>query len=257
MATAAKQLTVSQPVISKGIAELEGLLGVRLFDRSSRGVEPTRYGRALLKRSVAIFDDLKSSVEEIKYLADPSAGHIQVGSTEGMLAGFGAAVMERLTQRYPGISLHVIQSDSETLINRELAERRIDLALVPLLRRWPEKDFDETILFDERQHIVVSMKSRWARQRKVKLSQLMNERWCLAPSAVGSLVEEAFAAEGLAMPRIAVSTVSAHLIMRLIETGHFVGHVNGTLLHFYADRFAIRSCQSIFRFKHIQLQLFR
>lgn len=240
MARAAKKLAISQPVVSKGIAELEGVLGVRLFDRTPQGVEATRYGRALLKRSIAIFDDLKSSVEEIKYLADPSAGHVRVGSTEGMLAGFGAAVIEILAKQYPGISVHVIQSDSETLINRELAERRIDLALVPLLRRWSGKEFDETILFHERQHVLVSVKSRWARERKVTLSQLVNERWCLAPSPVGSLLANAFAAQGLPMPRIAVSTASPHLIMRLIESGSFVGHVNGTLLHYYANRFAIK-----------------
>lgn len=68
-------------------------MGVRLFDRSAQGVEPTRYGRALLKRSIAIFDDLKSSVDEIKFLADPTGGELRVGGTEAMLAGFGRAVM--------------------------------------------------------------------------------------------------------------------------------------------------------------------
>ena len=144
MAKAAKQLAVSQPVISKGVAELEQTLGVRLFDRSSRGVEPTRYGQALLKRSIAIFDDLKSSMEEIKSLADPTVGELRIGGTEAMLAGFGAAVMARLVKNHPRISVRVVQADSETLVNRELAERRIDLALVPLLRRWSEKEFEET-----------------------------------------------------------------------------------------------------------------
>ena len=50
-------LTVSQPVVSKAIADLEHALGVRLLDRSRRGVEPTPYGRALIKRGVAIFDE--------------------------------------------------------------------------------------------------------------------------------------------------------------------------------------------------------
>ncbi len=71
MAKAAKHLTISQPVVSKVIADLEDVLGVRLFDRSPQGVEPTAYGHALLKRSIAIFDDLRTGVDELKFLADP------------------------------------------------------------------------------------------------------------------------------------------------------------------------------------------
>src|ERR1041385_8103216 len=71
MGEAAKQLAVSQPVVSKTIADLEHLLGVRLFDRSPQGVEPTLYCRALLKRSVGILDDVEAAVEEIRFLADP------------------------------------------------------------------------------------------------------------------------------------------------------------------------------------------
>src|SRR5258708_19092052 len=58
MGKAAARLAVSQPVVSKAIADLEHALGVRLLDRSRRGVEPTPYGRALTKRGVAIFDEM-------------------------------------------------------------------------------------------------------------------------------------------------------------------------------------------------------
>ena len=54
MAKAAEHLAISQPVVSKTIAELERVVGVRLLDRGPHGVEPTIFGRALLKRSVAI-----------------------------------------------------------------------------------------------------------------------------------------------------------------------------------------------------------
>jgi hypothetical protein len=46
MAKAAVSLSVSQPAISNAIADMEAILGVRLLDRTTHGVEPTIYGKA-------------------------------------------------------------------------------------------------------------------------------------------------------------------------------------------------------------------
>lgn len=74
MAKAEPLLSVSQPVISKVIADMEHMLGVRLLDRSPRGVEPTIYGRRLIASSYGIFDELRQCVVEIDHLSDPAAG---------------------------------------------------------------------------------------------------------------------------------------------------------------------------------------
>jgi DNA-binding transcriptional LysR family regulator len=68
MAKAAAELGVSQPTVSEVIADLEHTYAVRLFDRSPRGVAPTIYGDALLKRSIAAFDELKQSGRDIEFL---------------------------------------------------------------------------------------------------------------------------------------------------------------------------------------------
>src|SRR5882757_5462976 len=76
MAKAAVQLGVSQPAVSKVVADLEHALGVRLLDRNRRGVEPTIYGQALLKRGLVAFDELKQSVRDIEFLADSTQGEV-------------------------------------------------------------------------------------------------------------------------------------------------------------------------------------
>lgn len=245
MQKAAKHIAISQPVVSKVVADLEDVLGVRLFDRSPRGVEPTLYGRALLRRSIAMFDDLRTSVDEIKFLADPTAGELRVGSTEPLLAGLGMAVIERLWRQHPRINLRVVEADSATLLNRDLPERRIELALVPLLtdsisEGSISKDLAATILFQDHMRLVVGANSRWARRRNVELAELIDEPWCVAPSSVGSLIADAFRANGLKMPRIALTTTTAHLVFQLLESGRFIGHFGDGLLHFYASRFALK-----------------
>jgi len=70
MGKAAKHLNTSQPAVSKAVVELEDALGVRLVDRSQRGVVPTPYGLALAKRSVAVFNDLRQGVQDIDFRSD-------------------------------------------------------------------------------------------------------------------------------------------------------------------------------------------
>jgi DNA-binding transcriptional LysR family regulator len=240
MAKAAKRLTISQPVVSKVIADLEGVLGVQLFDRSPQGVEPTPYGYALLKRSIAIFDDLRTSVEEIKFLADPTSGELRIGSTEPLLAGFGAAVMERLWREHPRINFRVVDANSATLLARELPDRRVELAIVPLAGSFASEELEATILFRDNLRVVVGTKSRWALRRRVTLADLTDEPWCVASSAIGSLIAEAFRASGLRLPRIALTATTAHLLFRILESGRFVGHFGDGLLQFYAERFTLK-----------------
>jgi hypothetical protein len=73
MGKAARLLATSQPAVSRSIGELEHALGVRLLDLSARGIEPTPYGRALLKRGTAVFDELQQSIKDIRFPVQLSA----------------------------------------------------------------------------------------------------------------------------------------------------------------------------------------
>jgi DNA-binding transcriptional LysR family regulator len=240
MAKAAKHLAISQPVVSKAVADLEFVLGVSLFDRSPHGVEPTAYGRALLRRGIAIFDDLQTGVDEIRFMADPTTGELRIGTTEPLLAGLGLRVMEQLWGKHPKINFHFVEADSSTLLNREVPERRVELALVPLLSASLHAELDATILFHDHLRVVVGAKSPWAQRREVTLAELTGESWCLAPSPIGSLVAGAFPASGLPKPRVAVTATTTHLLFQLLESGRFIGHFGDSLLQFHEKRFALK-----------------
>src|SRR6185503_20781519 len=68
MVKAATHLAMSQSSVSEAIANLEDALRVRLLDRSSKGIEPTIYAKALLKREHAVFDELKQGIKDIAFL---------------------------------------------------------------------------------------------------------------------------------------------------------------------------------------------
>jgi DNA-binding transcriptional LysR family regulator len=94
MAKAAVALRISQPSISIQIGDLEHALGVRLFDRTPRGVELTSYGEALLRRGQAAFDELKQGIRDIDFLADPTAGEVRLGCSEPIRPGLLPPIVE-------------------------------------------------------------------------------------------------------------------------------------------------------------------
>src|SRR5262249_59222332 len=126
MGKAAAHLALSEPAVSKAIAGMELTLGVSLLDRTARGVEPTLFGRALIKWAAAAFDDLRQGVREIELLNDPDAGEVRVGSHEVMSAALLPAVIDRLSRRYPRLVFSVNQAATIPALYGDLRDRRVD-----------------------------------------------------------------------------------------------------------------------------------
>jgi len=241
MGKAAADLAISQPAISKAIADLEHTLKVRLFDRTPAGVEPTRYGCALLKWGNAVFDDLRQSVREIEYLSDPTGGELRLGCTEPMASGFVPAVVDRLARQYPKMAFHVTQGDPATLQERELRSRNIELAVGRIPEPYPAEGINAEVLFQEPMFVATAQSSKWVRRRIVALRELMDASWSLPPAgSVGhSTMTKAFRAAGLEMPRLTVITYSLHFHYALMATGRYLGLIPGSMLHFNTKRLGL------------------
>jgi DNA-binding transcriptional LysR family regulator len=116
MAKAGAQLGMSQSAVSQAIAAIEHALRVPLLDRTSKGVTPTIYGSALLRRGSAAFDELRLGVQEIETLADPASGDVRIAAAESS-AAILPPVIERLAQRYPRIKLVVLDAPGGGLMD--------------------------------------------------------------------------------------------------------------------------------------------
>jgi DNA-binding transcriptional LysR family regulator len=87
MAKAARHLSTTQSVVSDAVANLETALGVRLLDRSAKGVETTIYAKALLNRSNVVFDELREGVKDIETLAGSTTGEVRIACPEFLAGG--------------------------------------------------------------------------------------------------------------------------------------------------------------------------
>ncbi len=223
MNKAAVALNMSQPAVSRSIAELEHAVGVKLLDRNARGVEPNAYGRALLDGGTAVFDDLRQAVKNIEFLADPTAGEVRIGSISPVAASFVTAAIDRLSRRHPRITFHLVTTQTERL-HRELSERNVDLLVAQRFGPLADEQLGFEKLYDDPYVVVAGAQNPWARRRRIKLAELMSEPWALPPpeSALGSLIMEAFRASGLDYPRPTVHVFAAEGRISLLETGRFL-----------------------------------
>jgi len=242
MAKAASHLAMSQPAVSESIANLEDALSVRLLDRSTRGIAPTLYAHALLKRGHVVFDELRQGMRDIEFLANPTVGEVRVACGDTLAAGLLPAVIDRLSRRHPRIVVRVIQANAETLDFRELRERRVDLALARTSRSFAEDDLDVEILFDDPHRVVAGARSPWARRRKIALAELVNEPWLFASNQViRELITEAFKARGLEVPQERVSASSILLRNHLLATGRFLTVLPDSVVRYNAKQWSLKA----------------
>jgi DNA-binding transcriptional LysR family regulator len=243
MAKAADSLAISRPVVSKTIAGLEHTLGVPLFDRSPQGVDPTLYGRALLKRSVAIFDDLRQSVKEIEFLADPTSGELQLACSD-FASGAVSVAIGRLSRQYPRITFDVTSAGDGATLLRELRSRHIEL-FVALLEESPSKeDCNTEILYNDDPLIVVAdAQHPLVRRRSIELAELVNEAWAMPPAntAAGAYVRDAFQKKGLAVPNAIVSTYSHVVRHNLVATARFITVLPKSMFEVMAKGLSIKA----------------
>jgi DNA-binding transcriptional LysR family regulator len=241
MRKAAALLNTTQSAVSRSIADLEQTIGARLLDRNSQGIEPTRYGRALLKRGVAVFDELKQGVRDIEFLSNPEAGELLIGSGSAVAEGFVLAVIDRLSQQYPQVAYHLIPG-ALLALHDQLRERRIELAFSGSSGLDPQEDIDAEVLFEEPLVVAASAENPWIRRRKIDLAELVHEPWTWSPpgSIVHKLVVEAFRARGLDPPRPTVYTDAVNLRIRLAATRGFLTIVPASMLAFPAKHETLR-----------------
>lgn len=245
MAKAARQLGVSTPTVSEIIADLEHAVGVRLLDRDQKGVEPTSFGRALLRRTLVAFDELRQAIKDIELLDDPAAGEVRIACPLGIAFSVMPYLFERFSKRYPHVLIQFdeVTADSTTRDLRALRDRKYDLLLGrggPSLEaeETPTHDLNIETLFDDQLVIVVGAKSKWAaaRPHSIELADLVDEPWIMQAPQTGNhrILAQAFKARGLAMPRANMVTLSMSVISHFLANGPFITAIPQSVARFSA-----------------------
>jgi DNA-binding transcriptional LysR family regulator len=222
MAGASRQLALSQPAISKAIADMEHVVGARLLDRSAHGVELTGPGRLLIARSRIIFDELREGIKDIESASDPTRGEVRIGTTEP-ITGFVAEVISKLSQSYPRVTYQVSVSDTTTLV-RDLRERALDIVITRWTADAVADDLAAEVLLKAPLAVLADRRHPLLKRKKLSLADTMGEAWTLSPpdSFLGRVVVDVFRRRKLSLPPVIVTTLSVHMRLNLLASGRYL-----------------------------------
>ncbi|WP_158850864.1 LysR family transcriptional regulator [Saccharothrix deserti] len=172
---AALELGISQPAVSRTLATLEDVLGVRLLRRTSREVVLTPAGVRVLARARRVV----AEVEDLAREAKTGHGRLRIGHAWAAMGEHTLEFQRRWAERRPDVSLHLVRTNSPT---GGLAEGACDMAVVrtPSDTAWSDtapgrfdlKRFDRAVVGLESRYCALAADDPMARRRQLRLADL-------------------------------------------------------------------------------------
>lgn len=241
MAKASTRLALSQPAISKAIADMEHTLGAPLLERSARGVTLTESGRVLLERGRVVFDELRQGVKDIRNLSDPMSGEVRIGTTEPITV-FVSEIISRMSRDYPRITYQVTVSDTTSLV-RDLRERALDVVVTRWIAKSGMDDLTTELLFRAPLAVMADRGHPLVGRKGLTLAKLMDERWTLSPrdSFLGRVVVDVFRRRKLDYPAAVATTLSIYLRLNLVANGGFLTMLPARMTRFRSNSAWLRA----------------
>lgn len=180
---AAAELHLSQPALSRRIDKLEGALGVRLFDRTTRSVEMTAVGREFSRRARELLNGLEESLMGIRDVATRMMGEVTIACVPSAVRYFLPAVLHRYHQRYPRIVVRLIDEGANDVLNM-VVRNEADFGVNYIGTQEPDVEFEPVL----KESFVVACPPDHplAKKRKVTWSELGQYDYMTVAKASGN-----------------------------------------------------------------------
>ena len=214
---AAKEMHVTQPTVSSGIAELERTLGVKLFNRGSRHVDLTMEGRTLVNYAMQV-QDLVEEVEDRLQRHDMLPGEgFQFGAIDAAVTYLLPEILKEYMHSYPDVSLSVQVAPSRYLVD-DLLMNRAEFAVISL--PFEHERIETVSIYHDSMPLVVGAAHSFAKRKNVTLREVVQEPLMLfhADSVSRKIVDERFAEAGVS-PGVVMEMRSPEAMRKLVEVG--------------------------------------
>ena len=214
---AAREMHVTQPTVSNGVGELEGTLGVKLFNRGSRHVSLTMEGRTLARYAIQI-QDLVEEVGDQLQRRDVLPGEgFQFGAIDAAVLYLLPDILKAYMREHPEIQLSVQVAPSRYLVD-DLLLNRSEFAIISLPFTHPR--IETVPIHQDSISLVVGADHAFASRPSVSLAEVVREPLILFhdDSVSRKIVDERFAEAGVS-PTVVMAMRSPEAMGKLVEVG--------------------------------------
>jgi len=215
---AAKAAHMTQPAASKLLGELEESLGVKLFTRHARGVEPTRYGEIMTRHARSALAEMDRARDEIAALQSGLTGQIAIGAVVNPGMNLVPMAVAALKLRHPRILVRIEIDNSPALVRR-LLKGEFDIVVSRVVGSQGAAELTFEALAGETHRVIARAAHPFARRRRLDVGDLVDQAGILPPagSHLRDRLDPMFVRRGLGPLRNVVETASIPVITSLLQ----------------------------------------
>lgn len=216
-AAAAKALHLSQPALSRRIASLEDLLGVRLLDRTTRSVALTAVGRRFLADIGQVLNDLDRSVVSLHDVARLEAGDVTVGCIFSVVHHFLLEVIGAFREQHPRVMVKLVEESGDEVL-ASVKSGQADFAISYTGMHDPDVEF--TPLLKEPFVVACRPEHPLAKRRSLRWDEIGDYPYALVSheSRIRFLIDQALENAG-PLPRPVCEVRHVSTLIGMVETG--------------------------------------
>ena len=229
-------MNVTQPALSKAMAELQAGLGHQVFERTGRGLRPTAYGEGLIRHARRILQDLSEAGEELHALATGTSRKLRVGALPASASWLVPRALVLFKEASPKSSIAVREATMDILLN-ELRLGNLDLVVGTLPTRQMGADLEETPLFDDATSLVARTQHPLAVSKSPPTwAKLAEYPWVLPPhdSLLRQPLLVAFASYGVEPPMNFVESLSLNVTLNYLQSSSAIASLPASLARKYS-----------------------
>ena len=202
---AARARHVSQPSVHRAARELERLIGVPLFEKTSFGITPTREAEKLARRARLAFAEIAQARAEVHALSGGESGRTVIGAMPLARSFLVPTALLEFTQQYPEHNVAIVEGTYEHLL-ASLRTGEVDFLIGALRSPAPVADVVQEHLFDDPLAIIVRAKHPLLARKRVTVAALSKYPWIVprAGTPLRAHLHEMFEVAGLPAPTRAI-----------------------------------------------------
>lgn len=125
---AADELSRTQPAVTLAIKQLEGYVGLKLFERTTRRVAPTMAGEKFIPVAERLLREFDMAIYDVTATAECRSGHVSLSVLPSVANRLLPEIISQFTERYPDISIHLSDNNARG-VQKGVEQNEVDFGI--------------------------------------------------------------------------------------------------------------------------------